>query len=93
MSWRDRARPIIAQVLHDTKGKTEAEIDKAIFDAYPFGTREHWPYKVWLTEVRWQRVGIWKKSTRTRETPKWKIKEDQQRLEEWEAIYGKRERT
>jgi hypothetical protein len=55
MSWRDRARPIIAQVLRDTAGKSEAEIKKALFDAYPFGPREYHPYKIWLSEIKVQR--------------------------------------
>lgn len=55
MSWRDSARPIVAQVLRDTAGKTEAEIKKALFDAYPFGMRKYTPYKIWLDEIRRQR--------------------------------------
>lgn len=57
MSWRDRARPIIAQVLLDTDGMDEKVIDKAIFNAYPFGMRRYHPYKIWLSEVRNQRYG------------------------------------
>lgn len=54
-SWRDIARPIIARVLLETKDKTEQEIKKALFDAYPFGERRYHPYKVWLDEIRRQR--------------------------------------
>lgn len=58
MSWRDRARPIIAQVLLQTRGCSPKEIDDAIFDAYPFGERKYHPYKIWLDEVRRQRYGL-----------------------------------
>ena len=54
-TWRDRARPIIQQVLRDTVGKDEKEIRKALYDAYPFGQRKYHPYKIWLDEIRVQR--------------------------------------
>jgi len=55
MSWRDEAAPIIRRVLHNMKGRSEAEIKRALFEAYPFGERAHWPYKVWLDEIKRQR--------------------------------------
>lgn len=55
MSWRDYAAPIIAKVLKENKGKTEKEIKKALFDAYPFGERKYHPYKIWLDEIKVQR--------------------------------------
>lgn len=54
-SWRDHARPIIAQILKDTAGQDEAVIKKALYDAYPFGLREMHPYKVWFDEIKRQR--------------------------------------
>jgi hypothetical protein len=54
-TWRERAAPIIAYVLHANAGKPEKVIRKALRDAYPFGERKYWPYKVWLDEVRRQR--------------------------------------
>lgn len=53
--WRERARPIVAEVLRATKGKPEKEVRKALRDAYPFGPRSHHPYKIWLDEVHRQR--------------------------------------
>ena len=53
-SWRDIARPIIAEVLAETRGRSEKDIRKALFDAYPFGERAMHPYKVWCDEVRRQ---------------------------------------
>ncbi len=55
MTWRDRCAPIIQQVLCQTKGQTEREIRKALREAYPFGERVMWPYKVWLDEIKRQR--------------------------------------
>lgn len=54
-TWREYARPIIAEVLKTTEGQTEKEIRKALRDAYPFGERRYHPYKVWLDEIKVQR--------------------------------------
>jgi hypothetical protein len=54
-SWRDRARPIIAEVLRMTAGKDENIIRAALFDAYPFGERKRYPYHIWLDEIQRQR--------------------------------------
>lgn len=56
-TWRDRARPIIAEALRKTEGQPEVVRDKALRDAYPFGERKHFPYKVWLDEISRQRYG------------------------------------
>ncbi len=53
--WREHAKPIIARVLVETAGKPEKEIKAALRAAYPFGTRQYWPYKIWLDEIRVQR--------------------------------------
>lgn len=81
MSWRETAQPIIAKVLKDTAAKPEAEIRKALHDAYPFGERRYHPYKIWLDEIQRQR------GTKGR-MPK---KADVQKLQEWEQLYGRRE--
>lgn len=53
--WRSAARPVVEFVLAHTKGWPEKEIKKALRDAYPFGPRENYPYKIWLDEVARQR--------------------------------------
>jgi len=53
--WRNAAAPIIRSVLEATRGQPEAAVKKALFDAYPFGPREHLPYKIWCSEIRRQR--------------------------------------
>lgn len=79
-AWRNRASPLIAQVLKLTAGKTKKEVDAALREAYPFGQRKYHPYKIWLDEIRRQRGG--KKEVGTPVSYR--------KLAEWEAIYGKR---
>ena len=54
-TWRDLARPVIAKVLSENKGAEEKVINRALREAYPFGVREHHPYKIWCDEIRRQR--------------------------------------
>lgn len=54
-SWRDKAAPIIAQVLKETAGQDEKTIKKALREAYPFGERAMHPYKIWCDEIKRQR--------------------------------------
>lgn len=51
MSWRDVAAPIIARVLAEADRSDPKVLRKALHDAYPFGERAYWPYKVWLDEI------------------------------------------
>lgn len=82
MSWRDRASVVIAEVLERTKGQPEEVIAKALRDAYPFGARKWFPYKVWLDEIKVQR-GLKPQRSGTAAS-------DARKLAEWEAIYGRR---
>lgn len=50
--WKTISIKTIEKVLSENKGKTEAEIRKALHYAYPFGERKMWPYKVWLKEIK-----------------------------------------
>lgn len=59
-TWRDSAKPIIAEVLKITRGRTEQEIRKALKEAYPWGVRAMHPYKIWCDEIKVQR-GLKKK--------------------------------
>jgi len=60
MTCRDHARPIIAAVLKQQAGKDPKTVRKALREAYPFGGREMWPYRVWCSEVNFQ-LGIGKR--------------------------------
>ena len=55
MTWRQKAAPIIAGVLTEHKDSDEKTLRKALRDAYPFGERKYFPYKVWLDEIKRQR--------------------------------------
>ena len=52
--WRRIAAPIIARVLAENAGKHEPEVRAALRSVYPFGPREHHPYRIWLDEIRVQ---------------------------------------
>ncbi len=51
-TWRDIARPIIANVLKQPLD--EKEIKAALKKAYPFGERSMHPYKIWCDEIKVQ---------------------------------------
>lgn len=53
-TWREQARPIIAAVIARVGTEDNHRLRKALWYAYPFGPREHYPYKVWLSEIRRQ---------------------------------------
>jgi hypothetical protein len=52
--WRKVATPIIRRVLIEHRFEDTRECRKALREAYPFGLKEHHPYKVWRDEVRRQ---------------------------------------
>lgn len=52
--WRTKATPIIRGVLVAHAGEPGRDVRRALRLAYPFGERRHWPYKVWLDEIRRQ---------------------------------------
>ncbi len=54
-TWRDHARPIIAKVIARVGRDDVKALRRALREAYPFGERRYWPYKVWCDEVRRQR--------------------------------------
>ena len=55
-TWRKQAKEVINLVLLQTRGQSAEEINKALYDAYPFGLRKRYPYKVWLEEIKHQRL-------------------------------------
>ncbi len=50
--WRAYSKKVIAEVTSEIGISDPDALEKAIRAAYPFGERAHWPYKVWLKEVR-----------------------------------------
>lgn len=82
MSWRDKSAEVIRRVLEETQGQPKGVVDKALRDAYPFGERKYRLYKIWLSEIEVQRIGRGKRGA--------EIRAAQKKLQDWEAIYGKR---
>jgi hypothetical protein len=56
-SWRAIARPVIAAVIDRVGRGDDVALKRALYDAYPFGERKMWPYKVWLDEIKAQLNG------------------------------------
>lgn len=54
MSWRNECAPIIARIIAEHGREDLAETKRALNQAYPFGERAYWPYKVWLSEIHRQ---------------------------------------
>jgi hypothetical protein len=54
MTWRERAAPVIAEVIERVGIDDEVRLRKELRDAYPFGPRKYHPYKVWLDEIKFQ---------------------------------------
>ncbi len=62
-TWRERAAPIIKEVLETNSDKPLKEVRKLLRDAYPFGQREYHPYFIWCDEVNTQ-LGLKTKKTK-----------------------------
>lgn len=52
-TWHDKARSVIKQI-HDglPADISFADRKRTVDAAYPFGVRQHWPYKAWLEARR-----------------------------------------
>lgn len=53
-TWRDRCRPIIGGVIDRVGMEDRKALRAALRKAFPFHSRDSWPYKVWLDEIRRQ---------------------------------------
>lgn len=89
--WRTKAAEVISEVLDQCDWSTP-ENEKAtrarLREAYPFGVKEHHPYKIWLDEIARQMGKKWpighKLAWQNRQA---KYKSDQKKLEEWQKLY------
>lgn len=57
MSWREKSAAVIRKAIPIVERRATDTIE--IFDIirkeyYPFGVREHFPYKAWLSEIKAQ---------------------------------------
>lgn len=50
--WRQKAAPIIAEVIQRVGREDMKALRKALREAYPFGPRAYHPYRVWLDEIK-----------------------------------------
>ena len=64
--WNVKSREVIDAVVIRVGVDDETALRKAMFDAYPFGERKHWPYKVFCEEVKKTMQGIRLQKTRLR---------------------------
>lgn len=55
--WRDRAAPIIREVIARVGRDDERALKRALHDACPFGERQMHPYRIWRDEIRRQLEG------------------------------------
>ena len=51
-SWRFAAQRVIASIEHDYRDKPLSDLKAALHEAYPFGQRRNYPYKIWCEEQR-----------------------------------------
>lgn len=51
-TWRTTTRAVLNRVVlrAQVEGWTRQQFDTAVFDAYPFGVRDYYPYRVWCEE-------------------------------------------
>jgi hypothetical protein len=55
-TWRDQARPLIDAAITEgrKRGLKDRELATFVREAFPWGSREMHPYRIWLSEVRVQ---------------------------------------
>lgn len=54
MTWRDKARPIIARVIADIGTDDRRKLRRELRKAFPWGERKMHPYRIWCHEIRVQ---------------------------------------
>lgn len=54
MTWRDRFKPIIREVIQETGTDDMRLLRQKLRDAFPAGPRQYHPYKIWLDEINRQ---------------------------------------
>ena len=64
-----KSREVINTIIAEVGVEDEDCLRKAILAAYPFGERRHWPYKVFMAEVKKTMAGIRLQKTRLRPAP------------------------
>ena len=97
--WRKQAAEVISGILDLCEAEggdiTTPEGEKAfrarLREAYPFGEKKYYPYKVWLDEIARQTGKKWPLGhKRAWENNQKRVKTQRQKLAEWEQLYGRR---
>ena len=57
-TYREVSAPIVAEVVRRVGLADRKALREVLREAYPFGEREHWPYKAWLMEIKAQTGGL-----------------------------------
>jgi hypothetical protein len=92
--WRKEAAEVISEVL-DLCGDISTEEDRKAMrarlrEAYPFGEKKYYPYKVWLDEIARQTGKKWPIGHKLAWMNQQKrFKTERVKLAEWEKLYGK----
>ncbi len=50
-TWREEAAPIISSVIRQYGTSDLQALRRHLRDAYPFGEKKYYPYKVWCDEI------------------------------------------
>lgn len=45
--WYEQAAKVIRRIVAENPGATTSELRRLAGNAYPFGLKVHWPYKMW----------------------------------------------
>ncbi len=56
-TWRAQAALVIHPIIAATGTNDMPLLKRRLFEAYPFGQRKYYPYKIWCEEIRRQ-LGI-----------------------------------
>lgn len=55
--WRDQAIPIIRAVIQRVGLDDQKALQRALRDAYPWGSKKRHPYRIWRDEIKRQLAG------------------------------------
>ena len=56
MNWREQSAAVIAKVISEHGTEDNNALRRAISQAYPFGERRYYPYKIYLDETKKQLI-------------------------------------
>ena len=57
-TYREVSAPIVREVVRRVGLADRKALREVLREAYPFGEREHWPYKAWIAKIKAQTGGL-----------------------------------